>query len=102
MTLLLALLSLQAPAQDILFNEVVQGGVSVDGSGVSVPASKFGTSEFTGGDDLIVFIPAGATIDKLYLIVTSKWGVSQQASGEASGAIFGFVNNQILTAVTGD
>ncbi len=47
-----------------------------------------------GGQFIFVF-PAW----DLQVVVTSKWNVSNAASGSAASAIFGFVDNQILTAV---
>lgn len=35
----------------------------------------------------------------LIVVVTSRWNVDQTVSGQVSGAIFGYVDNQILTAV---
>ena len=54
---------------DVLFNETIQGGVSVDGSGVS---TVWGGPAITSGDDLVVEIPSSSTITKLFLVVHAK------------------------------
>jgi large repetitive protein len=73
MLLLLAgLASTPAHAQQIWVNETVQGGMSVDTSGVSTPYN--GSSVWYGGKSLRVEIPTGATVVDVYAVLSAKSG----------------------------
>jgi hypothetical protein len=73
----LALLGVSGPAlaQDIWYQDVVQGGLSIDTSGVSTPydVPNGGVGTWYAGDDLQVQIPSGADIEHVYAFVTAKW-----------------------------
>ena len=57
-------------AKDILYQGDVQGGISVDGSGVATNTGS--TTSWLSGPDIQVQIPATATITEVYAVVTPK------------------------------
>ncbi|MBK7757620.1 MAG: putative metal-binding motif-containing protein [Deltaproteobacteria bacterium] len=57
-------------AQEILYQGDVQGGISVDGSGVATNTGS--TTSWLSGPDIQVQIPATATITEVYAVVTPK------------------------------
>jgi len=58
-----------ALAQTIVFQDTIQGGISVDASGVAAPSDS---TSWYGGDPLVVQIPSGATIQHAYAIVHAE------------------------------
>ena len=68
---LLLLAALPAGAADLIYQDTIQGGISVDGSGVSTPYD--GSSSWYSGDSLLVQIPTTATITDVFLILHGKW-----------------------------
>jgi len=73
LSLLLALVS-TAFGQDVLFSGIVQGGVSVDASGISTLYN--GDTTPRSGDDLRVQIPSTGTVSHLYFIASPKFSAS--------------------------
>ena len=68
--LLLSLLT-TAFAAEVLFQDVVTGGVAVDASGVSTAAD--GSSTLFAGDDLVVEIPSSAVVTQIFGVLQAKW-----------------------------
>jgi hypothetical protein len=70
---LLALLALSAPSTaGTFFQDTIQGGVAVDGSGVATPYN--GSSTLYAGPDFVVDIPATATVTDVYVVLVAKNG----------------------------
>jgi len=68
---LLLLLSQPSLATEIVYQATLQGGVSVDGSGVSTPYD--GSTTWVEGDELQVQVPSSATVTAVYVILHAKW-----------------------------
>ena len=68
----LALLALNAPsyATTIIYQGDVQGGVSVDASGVD--ASDLGSGGLASGDPFVVMTPSTASITEAFLLLHAK------------------------------
>lgn len=63
-------LAIPSLAQQNIIDEVVQGGISVDTSGISTPTVAYvNNGTWYEGDELQVQIPDGATITKVYAVV---------------------------------
>ncbi len=86
-----------ASAQDVLFSGVVDGGISVDGSGVSTPYN--GDPTLRPGDDLVVEIPAGAVVLEIYAVVQSKFPGFPTYSGSEDVTDHVAINGKRLSGV---
>jgi hypothetical protein len=83
-------------APSIVFQGVVQGGVSTDAIGVSIPIASFGTSGYfspEAGRNLAFRIPKTAIIEKVFLVVYSH---TNGFPGNADPATFIKLNNVVL------
>ena len=83
-----------ASAQDIAYNATIQGGISVDTSGVSTNYSG-GSTWRRAPQDLVVQIPPGATVSRIFATLTSKaTGFNGDPAGDAA------INGVALSSAT--
>ena len=72
MSALVALWALGASAQTVIHQEVVTGGVAVDGNGVSTPYNG-DDLWYLAEDDYDIVIPSTATVTAVYAVMFAKW-----------------------------